>query len=109
MVSTDPSTGVSATIAHVPPQPATVACTQPVAGSHETAMQELLSPQSSGDPPTQAPAKHVSPVVQALSSEQGSELFAYSHPTAASQSSVVHGLLSSQLTAAPGWHVPDAH
>src|SRR6185436_2890936 len=68
MVITDPSAGVSGTIAHPPPQGTIRRCTHPVAGSQESVVQELPSPHSSVDPLLQAPAEHVSPVVQAFPS-----------------------------------------
>ena len=83
--------------------------TQPLSDAHESVVQAFPSSQTRGAPDRQEPCTQVSPVVQAFPSEQGSALFVYSHPTAGSQSSVVHGLPSSQLDAAPGRHVPDAH
>jgi hypothetical protein len=41
---------------------------QPVAGTHESSVHELLSSQFGGAPPTHAPPAHASLVVQALPS-----------------------------------------
>jgi hypothetical protein len=83
--------------------------TQPLSDAHESVVQALLSLQTRGAPDRQTPSTQASSVVQAFPSEQGAELFVYSQPAAGSHASVVHGFWSSQLTAAPGWHVPDAH
>jgi hypothetical protein len=47
---------------------------QPDAGLHESSVQTLPSSQFGGGPPTQVPLEHVSFVVQALPSSQGSAL-----------------------------------
>jgi hypothetical protein len=70
-------------------------------------VQELASSQTTGVP-KHAPPEHVSPVVQAFRSEQGSALSLWTHPATGSQLSVVQGLLSLQLAAVPGRHVPNA-
>jgi hypothetical protein len=106
MVITDPSAGVSGTIAHPPPQGTIRRCTHPVAGSQESVVQELPSPHSSVDPLLQAPAEHVSPVVQAFPSSHAFVFAACAQPFAGSQESVVHPLLSSQFVAEPPAHAP---
>jgi hypothetical protein len=77
---------------------------QPATMSHELFVQGLVSEQSSAGPPTQRPFWHVSLVVHLLLSEQGVLLatFVRLHIcVAGSHVSVVHGLLSSQLTPMP--------
>ena len=54
------------------------------------------------------PPEQVSPVVQALPSEQDAVLFAYTHPVAGLQESVVHTLLSSQSGGGPPTQDPPA-
>ena len=51
-------------------------CTHPVDVLHESSVQPLPSLQFGAAPPTQAPAVHVSPVVQALPSLHATALFA---------------------------------
>ena len=64
-------------------------------------MQMLPSLQLRGAPPTQVPFWHVSPVVQALPSEQEPPLVgANAHPDVALQESIVHALLSLQTMGA---------
>src|SRR5436305_1848151 len=71
---------------------------QPVAGSHVSAVQALLSLQFGAAPPTQVPPEHVSPVVHALLSSHGAVLFVWTQrPLVASQVSVVQTLPSSQV------------
>ena len=82
---------------------------QPVAGTHESFVHGLLSLQFVAPPPTQAPAAHVSPVVQALPSLHGAVLFVWTHPETALQESSVHPLPSLQFGAAPGTQVPALH
>src|SRR6185503_13008430 len=60
-------------------------------------------------PCVQVPPPQMSPVVQALPSSQGSVLLVCVHPEAALQPSVVHTLLSSQLSAAPPTQTPPLH
>ena len=71
-------------------------------------MQGLLSSQLRGSPPTQAPPKHVSCVVQGLPSSHSSVLLVLTHPEAESQASVVQGFESSQSGAGPPTQVPPA-
>jgi hypothetical protein len=82
------------------------ALTQPVAGSQESSVQGLLSLQLGAGPPLQVPPPHVSFVVQAFPSSHEFVLLVWTQPVAGSQESSVHGLLSSQPTAVPGWHDP---
>ena len=82
------------------------ACTQPVAGLHESVVQTLPSPQAM-NAPVQLPAAHASPLVQALPSLQGSLLFVWTHPLAGLQESSVHGFASPQTRASPP-HEPAA-
>ena len=75
-------------------------CWQPAAGLHESSVHTLLSLQSGGGPPAQAPFEHASPVVQALPSSQAvpSAFFGFEHvpvpgshvPTSWHWSSAVH-------------------
>ena len=51
------------------------ALTQPVAGLHESFVHGFASAQFGASPPTQTPAAHASPVVQALPSLHGLVLF----------------------------------
>jgi hypothetical protein len=83
--------------------------TQPVAGLQVSVVQTLLSLQTRGAPGWQAPPEHTSLTVQASPSEQATVLLALTQPLAGLQVSVVHTLLSLQLNAVPGWHVPNAH
>jgi hypothetical protein len=83
--------------------------TQPVAGSHVSVVQGLLSSQATGAPGRQAPPLHVSPVVHTLPSSHGFVLSMWTHPVAELQESSVHGLSSLQAIAAPGWQVPPPH
>jgi hypothetical protein len=84
--------------------------TQPPAGLHVSVVQGLLSLQTSGaEPGWQLPPAQVSPVVQALPSSQAIVLLVNTQPTAGSHVSVVHGLLSLQVSVpAPGWQLPPA-
>ena len=68
---------------------------QPLAGLQPSSVQALPSLQSGAGPPTQAPARQVSPVVQALPSSQGATLGTFAQ-TPAVQLSSVQGLPSSQ-------------
>jgi hypothetical protein len=54
----------------------------PVAGLQKSSVQALESSQLAGDPPAQAPALQVSPVVQALPSLHGVALLVWTHPVA---------------------------
>ena len=75
--------------------------THPLAGLHVSVVQTLLSLQTTAAPAKQAPPPQVSPVVQAFPSSQADVLFVKTQPVTGSQVSVVHGLTSSQTTAAP--------
>ena len=54
--------------------------TQPVAGSQESLVQELLSSQTTGTPKWHQPSAHTSPDVHALPSSHGSELLVETQP-----------------------------
>ena len=74
----DPPAQVSAVVQALPSSQDAVllALTQPVAGTHESSVQGLLSSQLGAEPPTQDPPAQVSAVVQALPSSQVTVLFA---------------------------------
>src|SRR2546427_245463 len=80
--------------------------TQPVAGTHVSVVQTLLSLQLVGPPGWQLPPLQTSPVVQALKSLQGLVLLVWKQPLTALQASSVQTLLSSQLSGVPGLQVP---
>ena len=82
---------------------------QPLPGSQRSVVQRLLSSQLAAAPAWHWLALQMSPVVQALSSEQGAVLAANTQPWAGSHESSVHGLLSLQGMALPGWHRLSAH
>ena len=72
-------------------------------GAQLSVVQTLLSLQLGSGPPTQIPALHVSPVVQALPSLHDRLLFVWTHaPVSGLQLSVVQTLLSSQFTPVQG-------
>src|SRR5262245_37273663 len=79
--------------------------THPVVGSHESSVQGLLSPQTTGTA-VHWPSKHWSNFVQALLSSQGLVLGEATQPATGSQESSVQTLPSSQVTGAPGAHTP---
>jgi len=85
------------------------ACRHPATGSQLSSVQTLLSLQLRGSPPTHCPPLQVSPVVQALLSLQGAELFVWVQPDAGLHPSSVQGLLSLQLSGVPAWQVPPLH
>jgi hypothetical protein len=60
-------------------------------------------------PDLHAPFWQTSPKVQPLPSSHGEVLLAKTHPLSASQLSVVHGLPSLQVVAAPALQLPLAH
>ncbi len=78
-------------------------CTQPVAASHESVVQGLLSLQSSGVPAVQVPFWQVSAPLQALPSEQEVPLATAVCETEplALQVSVVQALPSSMVVSVP--------
>ena len=82
--------------------------TQPVVMLQLSVVQTLPSSQLIAPPDTQAPATQASPEVQALPSVQASVLLANTQPLDGAQLSVVHGLLSLQASALPGWQAPAA-
>ena len=82
---------------------------QPLLGSQASSVQILPSSQATLAPPIQAPPAHTSFVVQASPSLQTAVFATTLQPAFASQLSVVHGLPSSHVTAAPPLHAPPAH
>src|SRR5207249_1024255 len=82
------------------------ACTQPVAGSHESMVQTFPSSQLRAGPPVHRPFEQASPVVHALPSLQARVFGACMHPTAGSQESVVHTFPSSQGAVFGVWTQP---
>jgi hypothetical protein len=107
----EPPAHVSAVVHALPSLQGEVlfACTQPVAGLHESSVHPLLSLQFVAPPPTHAPPEHVSPVVHASPSLQATVLFVCTQPVTALHESVVHTLPSLQFGAAPGVQVPVVH
>ena len=81
---------------------------QPVAGSQESVVQELLSLQFGAAPATQLPFEHVSFPLQKFPSGQAVPLarFVCVQPRVMSQASVVQGFRSSQSSGAPGMQKP---
>ena len=86
-----------------------LALMHPVVGLQLSSVQPLLSLQSGGGPPTQAPPLQVSLVVQASPSLHGTLLLLWTHPVAGLQLSLVQTLLSSQSGAAPPRQPPPPH
>jgi hypothetical protein len=82
--------------------------TQPAAVSQLSSVQPLLSSQLRAAPPTQAPAAHVSLVVQALPSLQAAVLLVWVQPVVGSQASSVQPLASLQSGAGPPTQLPPA-
>ena len=80
--------------------------TQPWPLSQLSSVQTLPSSQTTALPGTHAELLHKSPLVQALLSSQLRTLAVWVQPVLASQASLVHKLLSSQLIDAPGRHWP---
>jgi hypothetical protein len=87
---------------------ATATCWQPRTGSQVSVVQGLLSLQLRADPGVQVPAWHVSAPLQTVPSGHAVplETFACAQPVAGTQLSVVHTLLSSQLSGVPALHAP---
>ena len=84
-------------------------CVQPVRTLQASVVQVLLSLHAvsgSSAVPEQVPAVHLSPVVHALPSVQGSEFGVLAHPVVGLQESSVQALLSLQLTATPAQAPP---
>ena len=91
-------------------------CTQPLFGSQESVVQGSPSSQFRAGPGTHAPLTHVSPLatmvlravppVHALPSLQPAEFAVCWQPACVSHASSVHGLPSSQETAAPATQLP---
>jgi hypothetical protein len=84
------------------------ACVQPLAGEHPSVVQTSPSLQLGGGPPAQLPPEHVSLVVHALPSSQGSVFGACVQPVSGSHPSVVQISLSLQSGPAPGTQPPPA-
>jgi hypothetical protein len=80
--------------------------TQPVEVLHESFVHTLLSLQVTALPPPQLPPPHTSPVVQALPSLQDTVLFVNTQPVDALHESVVHTLLSLQVSGVPAVQTP---
>jgi hypothetical protein len=77
---------------------------------HWSAVHGLWSSQSSAVPAWHTPARHTSaPLHRLLSLQDVPVSGVWTQPSATSQESAVQGFPSSQLTAAPGWHVPEPH
>src|SRR6266849_2358938 len=81
-------------------------CVHPLAGSHASSVQTLLSLQLGAGPPTHVPPEHVSLVVQAFPSLQEAVLLVCTQPVAGLQLSSVQTLLSLQLGAGPPTQAP---
>jgi hypothetical protein len=81
-------------------------CAQPVAGTHESFVQTLLSLQFGAGPPTQTPPAQVSAVVHALPSLHEMVLLAFTQPVAGTHESFVQTLLSLQFGAGPPTQTP---
>jgi hypothetical protein len=81
---------------------------QPKTGSQLSVVHTLPSSQVSGVPAVHTPPWHVSSPLQTSPSRQGVPLttVVFWQPVTGSQLSVVHGLLSSQLSAVPAVHTP---
>ena len=82
---------------------------QPDCGVQPSLVHGLPSSQSKPPLPLQTPNAQTSPELQSLPSLQALVLNVVVQPSAGSQLSVVQGLLSLQLAAAPPAHVPPAH
>ena len=80
--------------------------TQPVDVLQVSVVQTLLSSQIVAEPGWHDPPPQTSPVVQAFPSEQARVLFVKTQPVDVLQVSVVHGLLSLQVTGEPT-HAPE--
>src|SRR2546423_810969 len=84
---------------------------QPLAGSHESAVEKVPSSPLRRRPPLHRPPdphRQTSLVVQALPSSHGAVFGVWTQPLAGSQESSVQGLPSSQLSSGPPAHAPAA-
>src|SRR5438093_98003 len=90
---------------------ATAGCWQPVTGSQMSVVHGFPSSQLRDDPAVQVPDRHVSAPLHTLPSlhEVPFASAVRRHPLSGSQVSVVHGLLSLQLSAVPAVQVPARH
>jgi len=82
---------------------------QPLAGLQASVVHGLPSLHASAVPAAQAPLAQMSPLVQALPSLHGAVLSLWLQPFCASQTSVVHGLLSSHGAKLPPVQTPSRH
>ena len=82
-------------------------CTQPMLSAHPSDVQNVLSSQFGGAPPTQLLLLHVSLVVHALPSLQSEVLAMCTQPLPSAQESFVQPLPSSQLSALPEQTPPE--
>ena len=83
--------------------------THPAAGLHVSVVQTLPSSQTTGEAPAQLPPPHTSPVVQAFPSSQAFVLLVKAQPVAGLQVSVVHALVSLQITGVAPAQMPPPH
>jgi hypothetical protein len=83
--------------------------THPAAGLHVSVVQTLPSSQTTGEAPAQLPPPHTSPVVQAFPSSQAFVLLVKAQPVAGLQVSVVHALVSLQMTGVAPTQLPPPH
>ena len=106
-----PPAQASPTVQTLPSEqlPVVLVKTQPVAELQVSAVHGLPSLHVTAAPPAHAPAAHASPLVHALPSEHVLVLLAWMQPPPTLHESVVHGLPSSQLIAAPDAQPPPAH
>jgi len=74
--------------------------------SQESSVQTLPSSQFGGAPPTQTPAEHVSPIVQASPSSHAAALLMFWQPKTTSQESSVQTFPSSQPGGTPPTQTP---
>ena len=79
---------------------------QPLLALHASLVHALLSLHTVVAPGAQTPPLQASPTVQTLPSEQTAVVAVNTQPVAESQASLVHGLLSLQVTAVPPAHAP---
>src|SRR5262245_23151298 len=78
----------------------------PIPGSQRSRVHSLLSSQLRESLPVHCPLTHMSCVVQALRSLQGTSRSVNLQPIAGSQKSAVHGLSSPHTIGDPGEHAP---
>jgi hypothetical protein len=84
-----------------------VVCTQPIVGSQESFVQQLLSSQLTGPPGVHTPPPQVPPETHRFPvTPHGAVLLVWTQPEAGSHESSVQTLPSLQTTAAPGLQTP---